>query len=82
MEKGDYFGEMAFLTDTPRFADAIVASNDAKLIAISSANIETLMMDDPKVALNFLKEMANRLQASQQQGFATTKSDEVAGSQA
>lgn len=82
MEKGDYFGEMAFLTDTPRFADAIVASNDAKLISISSANIETLMMDDPKVALNFLKEMANRLQASQQQGFATTKSDEVAGSQA
>ena len=68
--KGDYFGEMAFLTETPRFADAIV-SDDAKLVVISSANIETLMLDDPKVAMNFLKEMATRLQASQQQSFPT-----------
>lgn len=65
MEAGDYFGEMAFLTDTPRFTDAVVASETAQVIVISSTNIETLMMDDPKVAMNFLKEMASRLQASQ-----------------
>ncbi|PKO24783.1 MAG: cyclic nucleotide-binding protein [Betaproteobacteria bacterium HGW-Betaproteobacteria-8] len=69
MEAGDYFGEMAFLTDTPRFADAVVASKAAEVVVISSNNIETLMMDDPKVAMNFLREMATRLQASQQQNI-------------
>lgn len=69
MGTGDYFGEMAFLTDTPRFADAFVASEEAKVVVISSSNIETLMMDDPKVAMNFLKEMASRLQANQQKSM-------------
>lgn len=71
MQAGDYFGEMAYLTSTPRFADAIVASEDAKVIAISAANIETLMMDDPKVAMNFLREMAARLQHNQQKSVKT-----------
>lgn len=66
---GEYFGEMAFLTGTPRHADAIVASEKAELIVIRSENIETLMLDNPKVAISFLKEMATRLQANQQKEF-------------
>lgn len=72
MQAGDYFGEMAYLTSTPRFADAIVASDEAKVIVISAANIETLMMDDPKVAMNFLREMAARLQHNQQKSMLSS----------
>jgi membrane protein len=65
LEAGDYFGEMAFLTNTARFADAIVVSDHAEVVVISAANTETLLMSDPKVAISFLKKMAGRLQASQ-----------------
>ncbi len=65
LKAGDYFGEMAFLTNTARFADAIVVSERAEIVVISAANTETLLMSDPKVAISFLKKMACRLQDSQ-----------------
>ncbi len=61
---GAYFGEMAFLTDSARTADAIVDSDSAQIIAISPDNLETLLLEEPKVALGFLKEMALRLKHS------------------
>jgi membrane protein len=61
---GSYFGEMAFLTGASRTADAMVISDYARIIAISPENLETLMMEEPKVALGFLKEMAIRLKDS------------------
>lgn len=61
---GGYFGEMAFLTGAHRTADAIVTSESARIIAISPENLETLMLEEPKVALGFLKEMALRLKAT------------------
>jgi len=61
---GSYFGEMAFLTGAPRTAQAMVTSDNARIIAISPENLETLMIEEPKVALGFLKEMAIRLKDS------------------
>ncbi len=61
---GSYFGEMAFLTGAARTADAVVTSESARIIAISPKNLETLMLEEPKVALGFLKEMALRLKDS------------------
>ncbi len=61
---GSYFGEMAFLTGASRTADAVVVSETARIIAISPENLETLMLEEPKVALGFLKEMALRLKDS------------------
>ena len=61
---GDYFGEMAFLTGTARKEDAIVGSETAKIIAISPRSLETLMLEEPKVAMRFLKEMALRYRES------------------
>jgi membrane protein len=66
LEAGDYFGEMALLTDTPRIADALVESASADVIVISAENIQTLLLSNSNVAMNFLKQMANHLQDSHQ----------------
>jgi membrane protein len=63
---GGYFGEMAFLTGAKRTADAFVTSDSAQIVVISPENLETLMLEEPKVALGFLKEMALRLKESNQ----------------
>lgn len=62
IEPGDYFGEMALLTNTPAIADAVVSSKLADVILIYPDNIETLLLDEPKVAMKFLRQMATRLQ--------------------
>lgn len=65
LSAGDYFGEMALLTDSTRIADALVSSEKAEVIVISAQNIETLLLGEPKVAMNFLKQMALRLHHNQ-----------------
>jgi membrane protein len=62
IETGEYFGEMALLSNLPAFADAIVTSSQAEVVLIYPDNIETLLLDEPKVAMKFLRQMATRLQ--------------------
>jgi len=62
VEAGEYFGEMAMLSNTPTIADAIVISEHADVITIRTDNIETLLLDEPKVAMRFLRQLASRLQ--------------------
>jgi membrane protein len=62
IEAGDYFGELALLSNMPAFADAIVSSPQAEVVMIYPDNIETLLLDEPKVAMMFLRQMATRLQ--------------------
>lgn len=62
IEAGGYFGEMAMLSNTPTIADAIVTSEHADVISIRTDNIETLLLDEPKVAMRFLRQLASRLQ--------------------
>jgi len=64
LKSNDYFGEMAMLTEKPTTADAIVASDVARIIVIYAENIDTMLADEPKVAMRFLKHMASRLQNS------------------
>ncbi|MGB7815226.1 MAG: YhjD/YihY/BrkB family envelope integrity protein [Methylotenera sp.] len=64
LNSDDYFGEMAMLTEKPTTADAIVASDEARIIVIYAENIDTLLADEPKVAMRFLKHMASRMQNS------------------
>jgi membrane protein len=63
---GDFFGEMAILGDSVRIADAIVDSDFCDIIVINANNIQTLILNEPKVAMRFLKHMALQLKNSQQ----------------
>ena len=46
----------------PTIGDAVVSSDHADVVLISEENIETLLLDEPKVALRFLRQMATKLQ--------------------
>ncbi|SNR63257.1 membrane protein [Methylobacillus rhizosphaerae] len=61
LQGGDYFGEMALLTQTARVADAMVVSDEARVVVINAENIETLLMSEPQIARKFLQQMATRL---------------------
>ncbi|MSP86032.1 MAG: YihY family inner membrane protein [Methylotenera sp.] len=62
IDAGGYFGEMALLSNMPTIADAIVSSAQADVVIIYPDNIETLLLDEPKVAMKFLRQLATRLQ--------------------
>ena len=59
---GEYFGEIAMLSNTPTIAEAKAASSQVEIITMSTDNIETLLLDEPRVAMKFLRRLAIRLQ--------------------
>ncbi len=61
MKTGEYFGEMAMLLQTPRSATAIVTDPDTKVLAISAANMQEVLHQNPQIVLALLREMAERL---------------------
>lgn len=61
MQPGEYFGEMAMLIKAPRTASATATEHDTQLVAITAANIEIVLRENPKVVLSLLREMAERL---------------------
>lgn len=67
LQSGDYFGEIAMLVETTRLADAKVESEKAEIVTVSSENVETLILGEPKVAMKFLKTMAKRLHQGEKQ---------------
>lgn len=64
LRPGEYFGEMALLANAKRSMDAVVLSTEAEVLRISSANLETLLIEEPRIALNFLRAMALQLRTS------------------
>jgi membrane protein len=63
MNAGDYFGEMAMLIQAPRTATAVAYAPDTRLVAISESNLETILRENPKIVVSFLKEMSGRLRS-------------------
>ncbi len=66
LSNGDFFGEMAIVAGGTRFADAIVDSKTCDIIEVSSKDIQTLILSEPKIAMNFLQHMALQLKNSHQ----------------
>jgi membrane protein len=64
LNAGDYFGELAMLTKQPTTSDAIVSSSEVRIIMIYAENIDTMLAEDPKIAMQLLKKMAGRLQTN------------------
>jgi membrane protein len=64
VKAGEYFGEMAVLSGVVRTADATVQSEHALILHISADNIETLLQEEPAIAMSFLREMALRMRQS------------------
>lgn len=64
LREGEYFGEMAMLLKANRSATAVVAEPGTQLVAISSANMEAMLRQNPAVILSLLEEMAQRLKST------------------
>jgi len=58
--RGDYFGEMALLTNSPRIAD-VVAVAPTKCLVLSIWSFSSLVKGDPEIALSLTRTMAKRL---------------------
>ena len=64
LQADDYFGEMAILTKKPTTANAIVTSNEARIIVIYAESIDTMLADNPNIAMQLLEHLAGRLQSN------------------
>ena len=60
LNRGDFFGEMALLLGQPRSADAVVAE-DSRLAVLSRQHFLSFVQSSPKIALEMLTALANRL---------------------
>ncbi len=66
MRAGDYFGEMAMLLETPRTATAQAGPEGARLATIARDNFDLILRENPQIVRALLKEMADRLKATDQ----------------
>lgn len=57
---GDTFGEIGFLTRTPRTAD-VVARTNAEILVLSGDALERLMREEPAIAAKVLRNIAEEL---------------------
>ena len=62
LKADDYFGEMAILTKKPTTSNAIVTSEEARIIVIYAENIDAMLEDNPNITMQLLKHLAGRLQ--------------------
>lgn len=62
LDSGSYFGEMSLLTGEARIADAFAEEDNTRIVVISPDNMETLLMEEPAISLELLRQMASRLQ--------------------
>jgi membrane protein len=66
MRAGEYFGEMAMLLEASRTATAQAGSEGARLATIERDNFDLILRENPQIVRALLKEMADRLKATDQ----------------
>ena len=61
LERGDVFGEMAFLLGVPRQTDVYAATPDVKILSLSDGTLRKLMDEEPSLAAKLLFNIARML---------------------
>lgn len=61
--KGEFFGEMALIDDSPRSASA-VAKTDAKLLGMNEAVVDAYILTNPEFASKMIRNLAKRLRGA------------------
>lgn len=70
-ERGDFFGEMAVLTGTPRFA-TVTAVSPCTLLEISKEALEQCIQEHPTIAFRIMAALIRRQQYSDQKRLEAT----------
>ncbi len=60
---GDYFGELALLDEAPR-STSVMTMEPCTFLVVSKGALERCLANNPKVALNLIKDLAQRLRAT------------------
>jgi hypothetical protein len=58
---GDVFGEIAFLLERPRTADVYAATDDARILSLSEAQLKKMIKSDPAIAAQLLLNISKML---------------------
>lgn len=66
LEAGSFFGEMGLVECYPRSATAIVGSETAELVEFDETDFGKIMKDEPDTVLNIMRQLAQRLQETNQ----------------
>ncbi len=61
--KGEFFGEMALIDDSPRSASA-VAKTDSKLLCMNESVLDAYIMTNPEFAAKMIRNLAKRLRGA------------------
>ncbi len=80
MGVGDYFGELSMLLGTPRSATA-EAVEDSELVVIRRDQWELMLREQPELALPPLRELAERLRATDARFDSTPPASNASGHQ-
>lgn len=69
-QAGEYFGEMALLLEAPRTATARAGAEGAELAAVSAANLDGILRENPDLMLSLLRELAQRIKTTNERNAA------------
>ena len=64
LSKGQFFGEMSLIDDSPRSAD-VVAVEPTRCFGLTSWTFSGILKENPEMAMPMLKEVVKRLRAAQ-----------------
>ncbi len=77
LRKGEFFGEMAVLDNSPRSASAI-AYDDVTVLEFNRENFEILLTGNPPIAMRLLKTFIERIYAQKRRFMILTIQDPLA----